>query len=203
MQERVAELLAHRDGHFVYESGHHGRLWLDLELLCLHPDRVQPLAEKLSDRLKRFRPEVICGPLIEGAFIGLLTALHLRLPFSYTQPTPSEDTRALFPISYPVPESLVEHLRGRRVVIVNDVINAGSAIRGTFESLRACGANPVGIGALAVYGEAAAEFAALNGMVIESLTRFPIDIWEPGSCPLCANGVPLTQHPKSGAHQTS
>ena len=44
MQEKVAELLPKREGHFVFESGHHGQVWLDLERLFLHPERVQPLA---------------------------------------------------------------------------------------------------------------------------------------------------------------
>ena len=55
MQEQVARLLPKREGHFVYESGHHGQVWLDLELLFRRPDRVRPLAEGLADRLRRTR----------------------------------------------------------------------------------------------------------------------------------------------------
>lgn len=29
-------------GHFLLESGHHGDLWLDLELLCLRPRQIEP-----------------------------------------------------------------------------------------------------------------------------------------------------------------
>ena len=35
MQGQVAQLLPSREGHFVYESGHHGALWLELERLAL------------------------------------------------------------------------------------------------------------------------------------------------------------------------
>ena len=42
MRDDVLSLLAARKGHFLLESGHHGDLWLDLELLCLRPRLVQP-----------------------------------------------------------------------------------------------------------------------------------------------------------------
>ena len=69
MQEQVARLLPKREGHFVFESGHHGQLWLDLELLFLRPERMQPLAEALADRLRAYQPSALCGPLVEGAFV--------------------------------------------------------------------------------------------------------------------------------------
>ena len=192
MQEQVAQLLPKREGHFVFESGHHGPIWLDLDLLFLRPERVRPLAEALADRLRASQPSVICGPLVEGAFVGLMVASSLRLPFSYSEPVRDQHATGLFPVSYPIPKSLQLTLRGQRVAIVNDVINAGSAVRGTLASLKACGAQPVAIGTLAVYGGAATELAAVHDVVLETLASFPGRIWEPGACPLCAEGVPLT-----------
>ena len=86
MQEQVAQLLPTREGHFVFESGHHGQVWLDLQLLLLHPERFQPLAEALADRLRGYHAAAVCGPLVEGAFVGLMVASSLRLPFTYSEP---------------------------------------------------------------------------------------------------------------------
>jgi orotate phosphoribosyltransferase len=97
----------------------------------------------------------------------------------------------LFPVSYPIPKPLERALRGKRVAIVNDVINAGSAVRGTIAALEQCGAKPVAIGTLAVYGSAASELAARHGVALETVASFPSRIWEPSACPLCAKGVPL------------
>ena len=192
MQKLVAQLVPRREGHFVFESGHHGQVWLDLELLFLRPERVQPLAEALADRLRAYQPSAVCGPLVEGAFVGLMVASSLRLPFSYSEPVRDQRATGLFPVAYPIPTSLQPKLRGQRVAIVNDIINAGSAVRGTLASLKECGAQPVAIGALAVYGGAATELAAAHGVVLETLASLPSRIWEPGACPLCADGVPLT-----------
>lgn len=191
MQDQVARLLPKREGHFVFESGHHGQVWLDLELLFLRPERVQPLAEALADRLRAHQPSAVCGPLVEGAFVGLMVASALRLPFSYSEPVRDHDAAGLFPVAYPIPKSLEPKLQGKRVAVVNDVINAGSAVRGTLTSLRKCGAQPVAIGTLAVYGGTAGELAARHDVALEALASFPSRIWEPSACPLCANGVPV------------
>ena len=193
MQDQVAQLLPKREGHFVFESGHHGQVWLDLELLLLNPGRVQPLAEALAERLRRHQAAAVCGPLVEGAFVGLMVASSLRLPVSYSQPVRDHRARDLYPVSYPIPKPLQRELHGKRVAIVNDVINAGSSVRGTLTALNQCGAQTVAIGTLAVYGHAASELAATHGVALEALASFPSRIWEPSACPLCAEGVPLNE----------
>jgi orotate phosphoribosyltransferase len=105
MQEQVAQLLPKREGHFVFESGHHGQVWLDLELLLLHPERVRPLAEALAGRLRRYHAAAVCGPLVEGAFVGLMVASSLRLPFSYSAPVREHRAAGLFPVSYANPKA--------------------------------------------------------------------------------------------------
>jgi orotate phosphoribosyltransferase len=73
----VLNLLAARKGHFPLESGHQGELWLDFELLCIHPKRIQPLCSELAECLRQVNVEVVCGPLIEGAFESLaVSAAH-------------------------------------------------------------------------------------------------------------------------------
>ena len=61
----------------------------------------------------------------------------------------------MFPVSYRLPGAQRDLVAGKRVVIVNDVIGAGSAVLGTLKDLYECGADPVAIGALATRGPAA------------------------------------------------
>jgi orotate phosphoribosyltransferase len=70
VQEQVLELLSARKGHFLLESGHHGDLWLDLESLCLRPQRVQIVAAELAEPLSKLGVDAVCGPLVEGAFVA-------------------------------------------------------------------------------------------------------------------------------------
>jgi orotate phosphoribosyltransferase len=191
LEQQVLDLLAAKKGHFVLESGHHGDLWLELELLFLRPRLVEPLAAELAARLSSLNIEVVCGPLVEGAFLGLLAAAKLDLPFSYSERYAQPAQAGLFPAGYRIPQGLRTELRGKRVAIINDVINAGSAVRGTFLDLQECSATVVAIGALLVLGTAALEFAASRNVPLESLAALPNNLWTAAGCPLCAAGVPL------------
>jgi orotate phosphoribosyltransferase len=191
LEEELDRLLQPRNGHFRFESGHHGDLWLELELLYLHPSEVRSLAAELSRRLRGFELDGVCGPLVEGALVALQVASELGVELSYAERLPHADRGGLFPVEYRIPGALRRRVRGRRVAIVNDVISAGSAVRGTLADLRACGAEPVAIGAFLVLGPAAGELAAAEGLALEAIASRPNNLWEPGDCPLCASGVPL------------
>lgn len=191
MHEKVLELLSARKGHFLLESGHHGDLWLDLESLCLHPRRVQTVAAELAGSLSALAVDTICGPLVEGAFVALMVALQLGVQFTYSERFARPAESGLFPAGYRVPAPLREGLRGKRVAIVNDVINAGSAVRGTFADLEQCGATVVAISALLVLGTAAPAIASSKGVPLQSVATLPNNLWTPSECPLCTSGVSL------------
>jgi orotate phosphoribosyltransferase len=108
----------------------------------------------------------------------------------------------LFPVEYRLPRGLRAAVRGKRVAIVNDVINAGSAVRGTFADLASCGAEVVAIAALLVIGTSAARFAAERGLPLETTASLPNAIWTPAECPLCAAAAPLTHTPLDAAART-
>jgi orotate phosphoribosyltransferase len=188
----TAKLLPARDGHFRFESGHHSPRWIDLELLFLHPGRIRPLADELAERLRPAAPEIVCGPLVEGAYVALLVAERLDLPLVYTERFDDGDRSNLFSVRYRLPGLLREVVRGRRVAIVNDVVSAGSAVKGTHADLVRCEAEPVALAALAVLGESAAGFAKSTGLELHCLLEQPLTTWRPEDCPLCADGVPLS-----------
>jgi orotate phosphoribosyltransferase len=191
VEDQVSRLLSRRTGHFRLESGHHGELWLDLERLCLRPEPVRRLADELARRLEPHRIDALCGPLVEGAFVALFAAEALGVPFTYSERAAAPASDSLFWARYLVPRPLHPELAGKRVAIVNDVINAGSAVRATLAELRELGAKPAAIGTLAVLGKRAAELAAGAGVALESLAEYANSIWEPPQCPLCARGVAL------------
>lgn len=191
LQSEVARLLPVRKGHFLLESGHHGDFWLDLELLCLRPERIQPLAAQIARRLAPHDIEIVCGPLVEGAFVALMVASELRVPFTYAERFADPGNRDLYPVQYQLPQALRAEVRGKRVAIVNDVFNAGSAVRGTLADLKSCGAETVAIGTIAVLGNLAAKFASEQGLALETIASLGNQIWEPSECPLCARGISL------------
>jgi orotate phosphoribosyltransferase len=97
----------------------------------------------------------------------------------------------LFSARYAVPQAIRGRLAGKRVAVVDDVVNAGSATRATVADLRTADAEVVAVGALLVLGSRAAEYAAQEGLTLEHVAAMPNRIWEPTACPLCAAGQPL------------
>ena len=191
MKEHLLSFVRGRHGHFRLESSHHGDLWFQLETLCQRSRDIRPFAAQLAAQLVQYEVEVVCGPLVEGAFVALLVSLELGCDFAYAERFADTTRKGLYPVEYRLPKALQPAVKGKRVAIVNDVISAGSAVRGSFSDLQTLGASVVGIGALLALGDAIAQFAAENRVALELLERMPTNLWTPSECPLCAAGVPL------------
>ncbi len=126
-----------------------------------------------------------------GARLAQLIATELKLTYLYTERIVPTAANGLFPVRYQVPMDRRESVRGKAVAIVDDAISAGSAVRGTFTDLVDCGARPVVLGALFVFGEAAGRFARENRVRLESIARMSFGMWPPADCPLCRAGTPI------------
>jgi orotate phosphoribosyltransferase len=188
----LVDLMARRSGHFRFESGHHGDRWLEPDRLLQRPTALRPFAIALAQRLlRRQRFEVVCGPLTGGAFLAQMVAEQCEVGFAFAErfaPPPSD---ALYQVRYRIPTALRDGLRRATVAIVNDVTNAGSAVRGTYSDLVSCGARPVAFGTLIALGDWSTNFAAEHDLAIEVLERLGNNLWTPDECPLCAAGEPL------------
>jgi orotate phosphoribosyltransferase len=191
MERDLLSLTQGRRGHFRLESGHHGDLWFGLETLCLRSREIDAFAVRLAEGLAQYQVEAVCGPLVEGAFVALLVSLQLGCDFTYAERFADAERAGLFPVEYRVPKGLHAAVKGKRVAIVNDVISAGSAVRGTYFDLKEIGAEVVAIAALLALGDAMEGFAAEQGVALEVLERMPNNLWTPEECPLCAAGEPL------------
>ncbi|MGH2534508.1 MAG: orotate phosphoribosyltransferase [Thermomicrobiales bacterium] len=175
-------------GHVVYESGEHGDTWLALDLLFANPRRLQRAAARLAERLRPFAPEVVCGPLIGGALVGQWIAYELDTTFVVATPRPSASVAG--PI-YAVPSVLRPALLGKRVVVVDDVINAGAATLATVREVEAWGGSVVAVAALIVRAPGAVDAWKARGLAVEYLVGLSWNTWAVADCPLCRGGVPI------------
>ena len=183
------DIVAARRGHFRLESGHHSELWLDLDPLFANPRQITPLVNALAKALRPHEVSTVCGPLLGGAFLAQLIAHELDLTFCFTERVVLPNNSGLYPVRYRLPASFSQSISGKRVAIVDDVMSAGSALRGTYSELRAHAAEPVVAGALLVLGTTGLKYFAKEGVTVEALGREDYDIWLPAECPLCAAGA--------------
>lgn len=186
-QPEIERVVAARRGHFVYESGHHGDLWLDLDPLFVDARRTRSWAVALAERAAACRPEFVCGPLTGGAFVAQLLAVEIGAGFIFAERSVSAEGS----VQYRIPESLRQALAGRRVLLVDDAINAGSALRATLTDLLDCRAEVAGLASLLTLGEAAAHLAQQHNVPLFTLASLERGLWPPEACPLCQAGTPF------------
>ena len=183
----LSRLLHAREGHFRFESGHHGRLWLDLDALLVAPARLRPVVDDLTCGLARHAVTAVCGPLTGGAFVAYQVALGLDGLFFAAERHVEDDQ-----VHYRIPRTVRAHLTGQRIAVVDDVLNAGSAVDKTISDLHRADAEVVAVGGLLALGNAAHEMAQRHAVPLEVVETWPHELWTADTCPLCAEGQPLT-----------
>jgi len=78
--------------------------------------------------------------------------------------------------------------RGERVVIVVDVMATGHIARKLIELSRKC---EVAVGAVCSLVDVSPDGITFSPLKTISLTRLPLGVFSPESCPMCREGVPM------------
>jgi orotate phosphoribosyltransferase len=97
------------------------------------------------------------------------------------------------PGAYRLAPALRDRIDGWRVAVVDDAINAGTAVRASCQELRDAGAAPVAVAALLALGRASTVVTGTLGLPFHAATTMPSQVWPAGDCPLCQSGTPLDQ----------
>ena len=180
----VVQLARPRSGHFDLGTGYHGDLWLDLDALLLRPPLLRAHVRWLAERLREHSVDAVCGPLEGGAFLAYAVADLLGAAFLAGYRSPGEAT------GYHLP-AVQGGIGGWRVGVVDDAVNAGTAVAACLEEVRARGAVPVAVAALVSLGEASAMVQARMRVPFYPASTVPSRAWPAERCPLCAEGGPV------------
>jgi orotate phosphoribosyltransferase len=185
----VTDLAHPRRGHFDLGTGYHGDVWLDLDALFLRPALLRPHVRWLADRLRQHQVDAVCGPMEGGAFLA--QAIADRLGTAFLAGHRAAATRPGEATAYRLP-CVRGGITGWRVVIADDAVNAGTAVRACSDQLHRRGAVPVAVAALLTLGAASATVAEAMSVPLYAASTMDSQAWPGDSCPLCANGIPLT-----------
>ena len=191
MNNSFQGLLDINRGHFLLESGLHGDVWFDLEKVFLHPNVLMPFIKKLASLIGAYDLSTVCGAMVGGAFVAYSIAEALGLEFIYTERHVNSHQDARYEVSYELPQALRSAVTDRKVGIIDDVINAGSAVTKTYKELRSCGANTVVLASLLTVGGKSPKRLSGEYPPIVTLEHLESNLWKPSDCPLCNSGKPL------------
>jgi orotate phosphoribosyltransferase len=187
MATGIAALASPQVGHFDLATGYHGDLWLDLDALFLRPALLRPHVRWLAEQLGAHDIDAVCGPLEGGAFLAQAVADQLDKAFLPAYRDPERQ-----PAGYYLP-LVTGGIRGRRVAVTDDAVNAGTAVRACATALRSQAAELVAVGALLALGPAALDVAVDLSVPFYPVETMTSQVWPARDCPLCASGVAVTR----------
>ncbi len=124
-----------REGHFILSSGLHSGVFLQKNLVFMHPARSERLCRALAAAiLDRFGPVDVCvSPAVGGIIPGYETARHLGVPSIYVE---REGGTLTFRRGFELPP-------GARVAMVEDIVSTGLSSRECVDAIRAAGGEVV------------------------------------------------------------
>lgn len=184
------------DDHFVYDSGLHGSGWIDKDAIYPHTERTERLCRLLAEAVRSLQAEIVCGPATGGLVISQWTAHALGALSVFCDHGAQAEAGALAG-RFVLRRGYDRMVAGRRVLVVDDIVNTGLSVRETTAAVRAAGGNVVGIGALVNRGSV--DAAGLGVDAFPHLLEFRIPSWPEAECPLCREGRPVNVRYAHGA----
>ena len=124
-----------REGHFVLSSGLHSGVFLQKNLVFMHPDRAERICKALAEKITaEVGPvDVVVSPAVGGIIPGYETARWLKVPALYVE---REGGRFRLRRGF--------HLQpGARVAMVEDIVTTGLSSRECIAAVRAAGGDVV------------------------------------------------------------
>ena len=196
-EKALGELQKHhvlmRDGHFDFGNGYHGRVYLNPHQLFCQPSIIWRFAQDLIDLLPAEllgQTDVVAGPATGGALLAHTVAglLDSRRALS-RPPTLFAPFRPDGSGSHGLTPFYAQQIKGRRVLLVDDVRNTGQTLVRCAEVVRGAGGSVVATAQ--IYDRMGAVFDAGVPNVALAEYKAP-ENHEASSCPLCRAGVPIT-----------
>jgi orotate phosphoribosyltransferase len=167
------------EGHFRLTSGLHSSGYLQCALVLQHPQHAEALGRAIAERTRDLRPTIVLSPALGGVVIGheVARALGVRAIFCERQ-----DGALTLRRGFVIAES-------DRVLVVEDVLTTGGSTRETMQVAKAAGGHVVGAASIVDRSNGMATFDA----PFASLLSVDLPTYEPDTCPLCAQGLPVVK----------
>ncbi len=159
------------EGHFILTSGLRSPVFLQKARVFMYPDKTETLCKALSDKILASGLgdiDFIVSPALGGLIPGYETARHLGVPAMWVEREDGQFRLRRFDMP-----------KGARVIIVEDIVTTGLSSRETVTSLKALGAEVLGVACLI---DRAAGEADVSVPLI-SLAEYKVPAYEPDSLP--------------------
>ncbi|MCR5030249.1 MAG: orotate phosphoribosyltransferase [Selenomonadaceae bacterium] len=173
------------EGHFLLTSGLHSPMYVEKFNVLQHPECTEALCRALADQFRNTNIETVVGPMTGGILLAHETGKALGTRAIFTE---RENGHMTFKRGFTLK-------KGERVLIVEDIVTTGGSVKEVIEVVRAAGGVPVAVGMLVDRSGGKVDF---GDVPYHALLHLDVTTYEPKSCPLCQDGVPMTKRGRTG-----
>ena len=172
------------NGHFLLTSGRHSDVYFEKFRIMENPTSLNKVCSEMANIVKSLNIELVLGAAIGGILISGGVGRHLGVKHIFSERVKEKmELRRGFSIT-----------KGERVVIVEDIITTGGSVVELFELAESHGDEIIHIVNLVDRSTYGVDFAVPS----TALIKLPSESWEVEDCPLCEQGMTITQRGCSG-----
>lgn len=174
--------------HVLYASGRHGDTYFNKNLLFANPRYMDFIGSEFAKSFSGDSFDAVIGPVTGGAILSSWTAHHASLTTGRTVASLYADKAC---DGFVVKRGYGEYLRGKKVLVVEDVITTGGSVMKVLREVENHGGKVAGVAVICNRaGITKNELGKVPKLV--SLISLNLTSYAPAECPLCAKGVPLS-----------
>ncbi|HFC10836.1 MAG TPA: phosphoribosyltransferase [Candidatus Kaiserbacteria bacterium] len=177
------------DSHIVYTSGKHGTAYVNKDAVYPHTGYTSLLCRSIAEMFVDDNVEVVIAPAIGGVILSQWTAHHLT-EMNGREVLGIYSEKSKDGHSFEINRGYDKFIIGKRILVVEDVLNTGASAKKVIEAVRVINDNVIGLGVLCNRGGITPKDVA-NVPKLKALLNMALDVWDETSCPLCKQGVPI------------
>lgn len=183
-------------GHFVGVSGKHLAGYCNIDPLLPHVSLVKKLVKQMTDEFKDAGVETVAAPAV-GAIPFSHWGAHFLMEGTGTEiygvwaDKVSGSAERAFVFER---EGFAEAVKGKKVLILEDIINQMASINAMIKTVTEAGGIIVGVGSVAANKGVSAEAMGVPKYV--KLCSVEYDVWTPEDCSLnglCSQNKPIVE----------
>ena len=167
-------------GHFRLTSGRHSPSYIEKFRIMEDPEATTLLCGLIADRFRGEGVSLVVGPATGGIILAYEVARQLG-------------TRAIFAEKGPEGGLIFDRgfvvSPGERTLLIDDVLTTGGSVRQVLSLLETAKADIAGIAFLIDRTNGGVDF----GLPLFACHSMSIESYDPAACPLCRQGLPLTE----------
>lgn len=181
VEAKLKEVGAMQEGHFLLSSGRHGDQYIEKFALLMRPRDTEQVCRLIVERFADAGIETVAGPTTGGILLAFEVARQLGVRAVYAERVEKGNEREF--------RRGATFRPGERVLVIDDILTTGGAIRETLTALAPHQVETVGVAVLVDRSGGRVDF----GLPRFATYQADIITYDPDDCPLCRDGVPLVK----------